>query len=67
MAASNKGVPCPFPAGFNNAPPKASMTNDVSSNEGTLDGSFPPKGNGQNATDDFYDSIWNVPDGRRGK
>lgn len=62
---TNSDIPCPPPDNFRSGPPLAKYTEDKSSNEGTLDGSFPPKGNGEGAFDAFIESIWGVPDGRR--
>lgn len=56
-------IPYPPPAGFKSGPPKA--MDDLNPNEAYHQ--FPPKGNLEGAGDDVCDSIWNVPQGRRGK
>ena len=64
MKLTNADSPCPIPAGFKEAPPfKENNEDKVTSPAywpvGTKGGHL------EDATDEFYNSIWNVPDGRR--
>jgi hypothetical protein len=58
-------IPCPYPVNFIESEPLDKNAHDVTPSVGNLDEGWPPKGHLQSADEMFYESVWNVPDGRR--